>query len=471
MESPGYQRRETKASTAFQTALSTPLLSASSEEHHFFHRESYNDSAVSSLPVEILVEIFQLAVDGLLCFVDFDVLEVQLSPNWVISHVCRAWRSVALSTPSLWASVCIVYDPFTDDKAMLLQEYLSRSSQYPLCVTLSSLYDIQKHLEILFLHFNRCTDLDLTVGDEALKTLSTVSSQFLGLKSLTIVIDDIYDHPGHSRDPSYTTQRVNLFCEAPHLQEVSLHGISIFYLRLPFSQLQSFTGDISQDHEHLILFSLAPQLITATLYLCSDPLPFTLSVPFSHTKLRTLSLYTSIHCIRDLRLPALEVFRIERIKSGGYRHIAELFRESHCPLCSLYLEVPALPLSTLRPILEACSSTLTSLSIRVNEDSALGVYNAFSLEGTSCLVPRLEELYVRDDLRPPAIDVEVSFADDTFLDMVFWRRDSDGEVALLKSLTMCAPHSPRPFALWELKALEIEGLKVEYYNYIWTKML
>lgn len=142
MESPGYQRRETKASTAFQTALSTPLLSASSEEHHFLHRESYNDSAVSSLPVEILVEIFQLAVDGLLCFVDFDVLEVQLSQNWVISHVCRAWRSVALSTPSLWASVCILYDPFTDDKATLLQEYLSRSSQYPLCVTLSSLYDI-----------------------------------------------------------------------------------------------------------------------------------------------------------------------------------------------------------------------------------------------------------------------------------------------------------------------------------------
>lgn len=226
------------------------------------------------------------------------------------------------------------------------------------------------------------------------------------------MIDDIYDHPGRSRDPSYTTQRVNLFCEAAHLQEVSLHGISIFYLRLPFAQLQSFTGDISQDHKYLILFGLAPQLITATLCLCSDPLPSTLSVPFLHTKLRTLSLYTIIHCIRDLRLPALEVFRIERIESGGYRHIAELFRESHCPLRSLFLEVPALPWSTLQPILEECSSTLTSLSIRVDEDSAFDVYKAFSLEGTSCLVPRLEELYVRDDLRPPAGDVEVSFADD-----------------------------------------------------------
>ncbi|KAK0448977.1 uncharacterized protein EV420DRAFT_1566470 [Desarmillaria tabescens] len=477
-----YRREESWAFLTFQTALLTTLPPTSSEEEHFFHCEPYNDSALSSLPVEILIEIFQLVVTGNLGLAEYDVLDVKHSPNWVISHVCRAWRSVALSMPSLWTSVFIEDDPdllmidgvpFTENKATLLQEYLTRSNQYPLRVALSSSYDIQKHHEILLPHFTRCTDLDFTVNEEALNMLSTISCEFPGLKRLSIAIDDISHYHSLPRDPRSTTTSppINGFSKAPHLQEVSLHGISIFHLRLPFPQLLSFTGDISHYFECLILFILSSRLITATLNMYFVPPLSHLSVPFTHTNLHTLSLYTDIHCIRDLRLPALEVFRIERIRSGGYHHIAKLFRESRCPLRSLYLEVPALPWSELQPILEACSSTLTSLSFRVDMVSAWHVFDALSLDGASCLAPRLEELYVRDDTSWDDY-MEISFAEDPFLDMVFWRRDSDGEVALLKSLTVCYPNSPmHPYALLHLKVLEIDGLKVEYHKYAWTKKI
>ncbi|KAK0434073.1 hypothetical protein EV421DRAFT_1354939 [Armillaria borealis] len=201
MEALDSQRGEIKASIAFQTALSTPLPPASSEEHQILHCEPYNDPVVSSLPVEMLGEIFQLAVDGDLGLTECDVLDVKHSPNWVISHVCRAWRSVALSMPNIWTSVCIEDDsdllmlddvPFTDNRATLLREYLARSNQYPLRVTLSSSYDIQKHLEILLPHFGRCTDLSFTIDKEALNTLSTFSGEFSGLKRLSIVIDDFF---------------------------------------------------------------------------------------------------------------------------------------------------------------------------------------------------------------------------------------------------------------------------------------
>ncbi|PBK71147.1 hypothetical protein ARMSODRAFT_1083387 [Armillaria solidipes] len=477
-----YRREESWAFLTLQTALLTTLPPTSFEERRFFHCEPYNDSVLSSLPVEILIEIFQLVVAGDLGLAEYDVLDVKHSPNWVISHVCRVWRSVAVSMPSLWTSVFIEDDsdllmidgvPFTENKATLLQEYLTRSNQYPLRVALSSSYDIQKHHEILLPHFTRCTDLNFTVNEGAINMLFTISVEFPDLKRLSIVVDDISHYPSIPRDPRSTTSPpINGFSKAPHLQEVSLRGIRIFHLGLPFPQLLSFTGDISHCFECLILFILSSRLITATLKIDLVPPYSPLSVPFTHTNLRTLSLYTDIQCIRDLRLPALEVFRIERIRSGGYHHIAELLRESRCPLRSLYLEVPALPWSKLQPILDPCSSTLTSLSIRVDAGSARSVYDALSLDGASCLAPRLEELYVRDDTSDEDKYIELSFAEDPFLDMVFWRRDSDGEVALLKSLTMCSPYSPVPFyARWQLKALEIQGLKVEYCNYAWTKKI
>ncbi|KAK0209563.1 hypothetical protein IW262DRAFT_1498362 [Armillaria fumosa] len=470
----------------FHTALSIPLPPASSEEHQVLHCEPYSDSVVSFLPVEMLCEIFQLAADGDLDLAECDVLDIKHSPNWVISHVCRAWRSVALSMPNLWTYVCIEDDsdllmlddvPFTDNRATLLQEYLARSGQYSLRVTLSSSYDIQKHLEILLPHFDRCTDLRFTIDNEALITLSTISGEFPILERLTIVIDDISHYPSLPMNFSFSMPQIEGFSKAPNLRVVSLHGIGILHLRLPFAQLQSFTGDISNFLEYLELFFLASQLTTATLNVCCIHPSFTLPVPFSHTRLHTLSLHTDLRCMRDLRLPALEVFRLEHISSnGGYYHIAKVFQDSHCPLRCLYLEIPALRWSRLEPILKACSSTLTSLSVRVDASSAWYVYNAFTLDGPSCIVPRLEELCVRDDTRPrwPDEDVEASFADDVFLDMVFWRRESEdeGEMAALKSLTMCAPYAPRlDDALKELQGLQEGGLKVEFHGYPWTKVI
>ncbi|KAK0448976.1 uncharacterized protein EV420DRAFT_1566466 [Desarmillaria tabescens] len=471
------RREEIRASIIFQTALLTHLPPTSPEEHYFFHCQPYNDTLLSSLPVEILTAIFQFAVDGS----EYDDLDVKHSSNWVISHVCRVWRSVAVSTPNLWTSVSIeddllIDDPFTDDKAMHLKEYLSRSNQKPLRITLSSSYDIQKHLEILSPHFTRCTNLDLTITDETLDLLFAISSGFSSLRRLTVVVEGRYVfndiQPGLS--PSLSgLPFISSFGKAPCLRDVLLQGVGISYLELPLTKLESFTGDIYRYSEYKLLFSSAPQLITATLnVLCAAATFIILPEPLIHVKLHTLSLYTDIECLRGLRLPSLEVFRIQQIYSGGHHcYIAELIRESGCPLRSLYLEVPALPWSELQPIIEECSSTLTSLSIRVNNSSASQVHDALAFNGASYLAPCLKELCIRDDDYSLNKGFEASFHKITFFSMVFWRWYSK-RVTQLKSLTMCAPYSPRPDeALRKLQELEEDSLNVEFHGYAWTKMI
>ncbi|KAK0481112.1 hypothetical protein EDD18DRAFT_1203810 [Armillaria luteobubalina] len=466
-----HRREKLRASIAFQTALLTTLPPTNPEEHHFFYTAPYNDSAVSSLPSEILVEIFGWLGD---LGSEYDDLDVEHGTNWVITHVCRTWRSIAVSTPSLWASISIeddllVDNPFTDGKSKLLQEYLSRSGQNPLRVTLSSSYDIEKHMEIISPHLPRCTDLDLTVTAEAINPHFTIEGEFPNLKRLSLVVEGCI---------SDRNEQPFISGEAPHLLDVLVQGIDITYVELPLTNLKSFTGDICRYQVYMQLFATASQLETAKMDARFPVLPFdVLPEPFIHTKLRTLSLSPFIEALQGLRLPALETFLIEYIYPGGHCSIAELLRESGCPLRCLYLETAALPWSELRPIIEACSSTLESLSIRVNEESAPQVHDALSFNrashhlDTSAFAPHLTELCIRDDSYSLDADFAASFHQLSFVSMVWWRQFSR-KVAQLKSLTMCAPYSPRPEkALMELEELKEEGLKVEFYGYVWTKMI
>ncbi|PBK62397.1 hypothetical protein ARMSODRAFT_1089156 [Armillaria solidipes] len=414
-----YRQEELRAVIIFQTALLIPLPPTTSEEHHFFHSAPYNDSDVSSFPSEILVEIFHWLSD---LSSEYDDLDVKHSPNWVITHVCRTWRSIAVSTPSLWASVSIeddllIDDPFTDDRAKLLQKYLSRSGQNPLRVTLSSSYGIEKHIEILSPHFPRCTHLDFTVTPDALNSLFALTNEFLSLRRLSVVVEGI----------SVRNMVIDGFGEAPCLRDVLLQGIDISHIELPFAKLKSFTGEIYQYSDYTQLFSSASKLVTVTLevHFAASSF-FELPEPLIHTKLRTLSLYTVVECLRDLRLPALEVFRIEQIHSGG-DDIAEFLRESGCPLRCLYLEIPAPPWSELQPIIDACSSTLVSLSIRVDKNSASQAHNALSFNeashhlDSSSLAPHLTELCIRNDDYSLDADFVASFHKLSFVSMVWWR--------------------------------------------------
>ncbi|KAJ7157290.1 hypothetical protein C8R46DRAFT_859860, partial [Mycena filopes] len=57
-------------------------------------------SGLRRLPLEILAYIFLLTIPS--------VEETcPLRSPWILGHICRRWRAIALATPALWSSIVI----------------------------------------------------------------------------------------------------------------------------------------------------------------------------------------------------------------------------------------------------------------------------------------------------------------------------------------------------------------------------
>ena len=129
-------------------------------------------AAVSRLPSDVLVLIFEECRHsnpqwtGVLCLLGQLPIEVRLS------HVCSQWREVALGTPSLWSSI---WFPFEQREESLL-EYLERSRGGLLDVYLgpwAKYPNLERSLTtVLIPHVHRFRQLILeAVSRESLNTL------------------------------------------------------------------------------------------------------------------------------------------------------------------------------------------------------------------------------------------------------------------------------------------------------------
>ncbi|KAK7058492.1 hypothetical protein VNI00_002126 [Paramarasmius palmivorus] len=124
-------------------------------------RESWL-APIRRLPVEVLQEVFANACLGngrtgfslaITSEVEDDYCESCESPEcrhceppklwkntvttlFSLSQVCSHWRSIAIGTPSLWASLWLDVNGMDEEHADLVDLYLQRSAQYPLKIAL-----------------------------------------------------------------------------------------------------------------------------------------------------------------------------------------------------------------------------------------------------------------------------------------------------------------------------------------------
>ncbi|KAJ6466315.1 hypothetical protein C8R45DRAFT_751869, partial [Mycena sanguinolenta] len=88
-------------------------------------------SPIQNLPVELLVEIFHLAIHD----------DTHIKDVYRICQVCSAWRRVAHGTPRLWTRPLLVRLDHKDEEAQVhiggLKAWLARSVPLPIPVSIN----------------------------------------------------------------------------------------------------------------------------------------------------------------------------------------------------------------------------------------------------------------------------------------------------------------------------------------------
>ncbi|KAJ7192159.1 hypothetical protein GGX14DRAFT_480334 [Mycena pura] len=244
--------------------------------------------SINSLPFEILAEIFLCARHE--CR---HKTPSGKRPPLLLLRVCRYWRDVAVSTPSLWTRLSVILRrKETPGQSALLDAFLARwtnrAGTAPLSLRLydTSLLAPRDRIDAL---------LQLYAPRTTFLRVQTSASNLMGLPSL--------DSLTHLERLTLTTRLttaawhdVHAFCQAPALRGVVLEmGAIPSFIRIPWHQLTTFTGSGFSVAEALYVLRECSQLTKCTLphldlrswhgVRLRD-----LTIPFTHTALRELSI-------------------------------------------------------------------------------------------------------------------------------------------------------------------------------------
>ncbi|KAJ7231271.1 hypothetical protein B0H12DRAFT_210543 [Mycena haematopus] len=179
---------------------------------------------VLTLPNEIMSEIF---VHFLPSYPSPPPLAGLRSPT-ALTHICRRWRAIAITTPALWRAIS--WPRHCDDERQLLQ-WLRRSQSLPLSFLMETIKDTltDECLAALILHRERWEYVTFAVASEC--DVFKMQGAMPLLRQLEIECWS---------DASPPPSAIRLH-EVPRLRSVALWEISSSIDILPWSQLTSLT--------------------------------------------------------------------------------------------------------------------------------------------------------------------------------------------------------------------------------------
>ncbi|KAJ7187860.1 hypothetical protein C8R46DRAFT_3088 [Mycena filopes] len=291
---------------------------------------------VLTLPPEIVSEIF---THFLPTYPDRPYLTGGLSPRR-LTHICRAWRDIALGTPSLWRAMILhregamILHPEGDDipLAQLAREldiWARRSGRCPMAVEFEFLPDTQLSAEVL---------------------LTSIAAQSARLEYLVLYLEDTDSlHPFSGPMPRLRHLDLNfeddestpvlVFSEAPLLR-TALLTFNPAKVGLPWAQLTSLTLRYVYPSECSPVLEQSPNLIFCHLHLISDDD----NPNFPDITLRSLtSLKLEEDPITDylntLTVPSLRCLDLTEdfLGSDPLRYLASFISKSGCKLQELIM--------------------------------------------------------------------------------------------------------------------------------------
>ncbi|KAJ7693891.1 hypothetical protein B0H17DRAFT_1199573 [Mycena rosella] len=302
-------------SSASLRAQATDLTSAISRQQHILdglqtqlqnvqHQLDAIVYPVLTLPPEITSEIFvQCPPDRRM----LDVVNPTEAPL-LLTHVCSAWRNIAVSTPALWSTLEISATRIAPYFSEIAKIWLQRSGQRPLSVRISGYVSqierLDEFLKAFGQHSGRMRTLKLTMHEESFEVMDGQRLAFPLLQFLNISTSG---NPGRPNP-------VTIFHDddVPALREVFMRSPPSFFA-LPWKQLTKFTGERISAADCRKALRLMPNLVDCSFAVLED---FEDVIPaISYPSIESFTLFKknlsySAAILACLTLPGLQTLKI-----------------------------------------------------------------------------------------------------------------------------------------------------------------
>ncbi|KAI0262740.1 hypothetical protein BC834DRAFT_890096 [Gloeopeniophorella convolvens] len=272
-------------------------------------------SPISKLTSDILTLVFDLCKRDFIGSVQDGALMRELPNNssiedlppapapitlgWIAcSHVCRHWRGIILSSPSLWRDIVVDLGP------LWLKQSFIRSKPVPrvrLLGRLSSMYSNPDIAIPATIGFSRVSALSLTSLTEDLvvsflKSFRPGSASALTNAELTISL------PSTRFEGSRPVPLSLLSCDSQSIQHMSLHNVFVAWEPFPFSARHLTHLEITVDRSNFMTKSPLSRVEKAVEFLGSTP------------ALEVLSLIWCFQFRRDAIQPSDQTVELPRLR-------------------------------------------------------------------------------------------------------------------------------------------------------------
>ncbi|CAA7264480.1 unnamed protein product [Cyclocybe aegerita] len=211
---------------------------------------------------------------------------IEGSEPWILSQVCRSWRAVAFTTPTLWTGFpCfqITSDMPNSDSGTggLLRKSLTMfpSTQFPINISLDHHEPGSGSREnlvtqVLLPHSNRFDHLYISSLSKDIESFfACVKGNLASLKSLSLHITRT--NVGYVEPPS---SPISAFAHAPLLDDFTYFSTKLFswrnlqnWILLPWSQLQRFSATMIDPSSIILILSTAKALKECQINNCTIP--------------------------------------------------------------------------------------------------------------------------------------------------------------------------------------------------------
>ncbi|KAJ7479777.1 hypothetical protein FB451DRAFT_1556610 [Mycena latifolia] len=236
-----------------------------------------------------------------------------LSPSF-LCRICKTWRDIALSTPSLWSAIHLNLDEGDRHPQQLrvLQTWLERSKNCLLSVALEREeeheLDTTAFVKAIVLHSVRWADMTIVLP---LEELRLIQEDMPRLQQLTYGPHDLVAN-------FLVAEPVVTFDRAPNLTNVVLSTcFNPFVIVLPWSQLTALEGCLF-DNEivHVLRQTTSLERCSLLLHVSIRLTEPTTVPPLLHLTRLSISLhgvgiYTSVRLFDALTLPVLQLLQLD----------------------------------------------------------------------------------------------------------------------------------------------------------------